>query len=928
MGEVYRAECSEVLDVVALKTIRAEWRDNESVVERFRSEIRLARRIAHPNICPIFDIFPVEHPRGGKLVFFTMKYLDGDTLAERMRGGALDRAETLRLAEGIGAGLDAAHGEGVIHRDLKPGNIILVKERAGGERPVITDFGLAKIDAAGLGEETAHNQVLGSPAYMAPEQFLGDHVTAAADIYAFALIFYEMVSGKRPLSDDSVLSLAIKRWTTDAPLLSAMASGAPRNWDAVMARALARDPRRRPASASILVEELKRAPRGLRRLGPQPDWRNLSRRTWIGMGAGTMAAGVVATFLSLSRYIGKGVAIPDAPVLMLTACQHDPDPHDSELAAAIDALMANQLQQSAHIRLLSEGQIARGLSLIRNAGDAKAALSDARTARDVAMRQGANWIMFAALSKLGDAYTYRTRMELLGSSPDRERDSSNDEMSFRDAERSWDSGKVHRIADIPDLPRGIHRQAERIRSKLGEQQEQWSVRSRTPEELTTTSWEALQYYLQGDAKWRSAHDPDAIELLRSALRADPAFALAQGRLADILMATGQRDAAIEAHGKAVELVQRKHLTDPESLRIQGLFAADIGDYRQSASIFQEYRKEFPRDPLPYFYESQAVRRLGNADYGAKLLDGALAIDPGSYAFTVAKAIYLIEDGKLDAAEKETAAADRIQARGSMTHRLRAAIAVGRLDIPEASRQLEQMRGSADPVLAGIGFQLGACLLAERGHYAEAEAMVHERIRLVRSDGLPAEEAIDSELLLAQLSLNQGRGADAIRTCRQLLERGPGKEVTLRLGCIVAEAAAGEPPAERAATLSFVRKRCIAPESAWPIYQHWTRRLRGDMALAEGKPRLALKEMAAVPLPTLDNVWPDYLARTAVAAGDFTTARPLFQNLFNNPARYLLAANRVGPGFIRWAVQCAGDNPALATDAKQFRALCEALEITT
>jgi serine/threonine protein kinase len=251
MGSIFLAEDRQ-LGEVALKTIHPEIRDDTCAMDRFLAEIRTARAIRHPNVCPVFDLFTFEHARTGPLVAFTMQYLRGETLACRLSRGAIPAGEAIRIASGIGAGLDALHAEGIVHRDLKPGNIMLATGRDGTVAPVIMDFGLA-----GQPGSDAPAVISGSPDYMAPEQFRAASVAKTADIYAFGLILFEMIAGSRPFPPEELLPAVIRRTTEDAPRVCTVAPWAPRAWDGAIARALSRAASKRPGSAREILDEIE-----------------------------------------------------------------------------------------------------------------------------------------------------------------------------------------------------------------------------------------------------------------------------------------------------------------------------------------------------------------------------------------------------------------------------------------------------------------------------------------------------------------------------------------------------------------------------------------------------------------------------------------------------------------------------------------------
>src|SRR5437016_900390 len=179
MGEVYRATDLTLGQSVALKFLPAEAARNERLLERFHGEVRVARQVSHPNVCRVYDIGEVEG-----MPFISMEYVDGEDLASLLlRIGRLPAGKAMETARKICAGLSAAHDRGVIHRDLKPQNIMMNKR---GE-VVIMDFGLAAI-ADQLNGPEARN---GTPAYMSPEQLRGEAVTGKSDIYALGLLLYE-----------------------------------------------------------------------------------------------------------------------------------------------------------------------------------------------------------------------------------------------------------------------------------------------------------------------------------------------------------------------------------------------------------------------------------------------------------------------------------------------------------------------------------------------------------------------------------------------------------------------------------------------------------------------------------------------------------------------------------------------------------------
>jgi eukaryotic-like serine/threonine-protein kinase len=278
MGEVYAAQDLELGERVALKTIRHEISSDPQGLSRFKQEIQLARRVTHPNVCRIFD-FGRYIPPGAEsdsvaaITFLTMELLEGETLSLRMRRcGPITTAQALFLVEQMAMALAAAHDAGIIHRDFKPSNVMLVSS---GEfeppledcRAVVMDFGLARtaaqtnpssIPAESLSHSlTATGQVLGTLAYMAPEQLEGSAVSRATDVYALGLVMYEMVTGKSAYPDDLPFVGVFKRVKEPPPPPCQHLPDLDPTWNSVILRCLEIDPAKRFQNAGDVIAALQ-----------------------------------------------------------------------------------------------------------------------------------------------------------------------------------------------------------------------------------------------------------------------------------------------------------------------------------------------------------------------------------------------------------------------------------------------------------------------------------------------------------------------------------------------------------------------------------------------------------------------------------------------------------------------------------------------
>ena len=237
MGEVYRAEDVKLGQIVAIKFLPESLSKDAGALARFHSEVRIARQVAHPNVCRMFDIGDADG-----VTFLTMEYVDGEDLASLVRRiGRLSPDKVTEIARQTCAGLAAAHERGVIHRDLKPANLML----DGTGKIRITDFGLAGIAASIQGAEVR----AGTPAYMAPEQLAGKEVTVKSDLYSLGLVLYEVLTGKRAFEATTLPELMRLREESAPTSPSSLVRDLDPLLERVILRCLEKDPALRPASA-------------------------------------------------------------------------------------------------------------------------------------------------------------------------------------------------------------------------------------------------------------------------------------------------------------------------------------------------------------------------------------------------------------------------------------------------------------------------------------------------------------------------------------------------------------------------------------------------------------------------------------------------------------------------------------------------------
>jgi serine/threonine protein kinase len=328
MGEVYEAWDVLLSERVALKTINpvAASADQVRASARFKQEVQLSRRVADPHVCRIFEFGHHTVPGFGPLAYLTMEFIEGQTLGARLRKGPrLPLEEVVELSRQMLRGLAAAHSVGVLHRDLKSENVMLRSNAAGSNatgsnaasfktgnpgvlQAVIMDFGLARL----LGDQahllTERHELVGSAAYMAPEQLEeGSALSRATDIYAFGIVLFEMLTGRLPFDGRSAVAIAMRRLTQKAPAPSSLVPELPAAWDELVLHCLERDVSRRFASS----EEVAAALEALAHPSAVVARRPQRRRGLLLVGSAVAAAALVGVALYAAvQHRLAGVQLP------------------------------------------------------------------------------------------------------------------------------------------------------------------------------------------------------------------------------------------------------------------------------------------------------------------------------------------------------------------------------------------------------------------------------------------------------------------------------------------------------------------------------------------------------------------------------------------------------------------------------------------
>ena len=907
MGEVYRVADQLSGEVLALKLCRESTALSGDDLVLLREEILLARRISNPHVCRIHELFATECS-GRPTVFFTMEWLEGQTLAHHLSNDApLSSEETISIAAQLAAGLDAVHRAAIVHRDLKPGNIFLVHQMDGSKRVVITDFGLAyRMPLNASAEASYAGQLAGTPEYMAPEQLLEGAVTPATDIYALALIVYEMAAGEKLYDHANFLQMIVRRVTEERP--ASLGNAIPEDWIAPIARALSKQPSDRYTSASAFVAALGRRQRGFE----LPLGMRVTRRSALGV-FGALALSV-SSFLAFSRFYGRGAIRGARPSLMLAPLSFSSGPKDLEtLTRNVELLLRAQLNQSAYVTVLSRDGMERAWKRTQT-GSPSAVFPDyldPKIARQIALRSASPYVLYGTLDQTGAERILRLNLELVQGSVLFPKRSPRQDFVLREGRQS----------------EAIHEASNWVRLTVGESNAGLAAHSSTPEELTTSNWNALAEYTAGDREWRAGRPGPAILHFKTALSLDDQFAAASTRLADVLMANGQSDDAYLQYAAATKLLAARNLTDRESLLGRGLFALDVGLNQEADDVFARYILEYPADPLPKFYRAAALEMLDRPDEAEALLSEAIRLAPGTYSFVMGRARHYIEKGSLDAAERDWKQG-RTMDPNDWTDQFAMTIAFVRGDTVSAARAIARMRSAGSPEFQSKSFALEACLLGEQERWSEAETTLRRGLDFDRRTGATPFARSTKQRLLCQVYLSQGRKDLARCLSLEALQQAPGHETRLYIACLLAQTGdfplrpddlchaskivlrsgtgcAGPQESLSAPSELLLRQSCsTAALPAWPIYQYWQRRLAVELSMARKRMDQAAQIASTIPEPPARHIFPDHLLRIARGTKHRELEQSTLRLLTSRLGQWWLEPERNAPGFVQAATRLA------------------------
>ncbi len=495
MGVVYRATDLQLRRPVALKFLLPFHQPTASAMERFLGEARSAGALDHPNLCPVHEVG--ESAFGP---FLAMPWYDGETLKDRLaRTGPLLPEDALAIAEQIAAGLQCAHAAGVVHRDIKPGNVMLLPDGT----VKILDFGLAKAQA-----DASHSQdLLGTVGYMAPEQIHRGPVDARTDLWALGVILYEMLDGGRPFTGEHEAATLYAIGHEDPRPLSPLRTDLPPGLETLVLRLLERNPDARYPGAPALIKAIATIRRGQ---GTTVLPRRRSRRTrllvlagsalllvgayrWLGPDRSLVASGVIAPH---DKVVVAEFSVPDA---------------DSALRAPLTSKLTEMLGESRIVAVIPRSQVADVLTHMRRATGTRL---DLDLALEVAQREGARAVAVGDLASLGAGYLVTVRL-LAATTGDQL-------IALQESVASLEL----------DLLPALDRIERALRRRIGESLRDVQAPARQ-RRLTTASLEALRLFEEAMAPGVPPHS--VVAAMRRAVSLDSSFAYAWLALGNLLL---------------------------------------------------------------------------------------------------------------------------------------------------------------------------------------------------------------------------------------------------------------------------------------------------------------------------------------------------------------------------------------------------------
>lgn len=595
MGAVYKANDLALDRLVALKVIRSELAKNPAIIDRFKQELLLSQRVTHRNVIRIYDL-----GEGDGVKFITMEYIEGQDL----RGMIHERKkfppeEAVEVMEQVCLALDAAHRVDVIHRDLKPQNIM--QDKSG--RILVMDFGLART-VAGDGM-TQTGALVGTMEYMSPEQALAQELDQRSDIFSAGLIFYELLSGQMPYRAESALASLIRRTQERARPISEHDNTIPQPLSNIVSKCLERDPAARYQTAKELLADLEawqgKGAAGAVAFPSLRPWGQTVPWQWVTALAAALVLTVAGFLLRDKLWVRDKPqsrnAGPEVALAILPFRNASQDPSLDWLGPSLADMLSTDVGQSAHLRTVSPDRLHQVLHDLRIGSDTAV---DPTVLRRVGESSSADTVIWGQYAKFGDQIRIDANVQNL---------------------KTGRTTPLKTEASEKGLPAAVDVLADSIRKSLSLSADVIKELQAQSFKPSTPSVEALRDYNQGVQLMRQGKNLEAVKLLQSATGRDPQFGLAYSKLSEAQSALGYDNEADQSSHKAVELSD--NLSARERYLIFANRARVTHDNPKAIGYYEDLAKVSPEDldvqlTLGGLYETTSVLDKAREHYAIVL----------------------------------------------------------------------------------------------------------------------------------------------------------------------------------------------------------------------------------------------------------------------------------------------------------------------